>query len=1277
LQGDKWLDGLAPYQLLLETPQSGGVYNMQFVKNGPDVPEPLLQAHEDGRVVFFCGAGISYPARLPGFRGLVEGIYEELGEAPSVIERNALDGNQFDTTIGLLESRLVGGRFTVRQALANVLRPDLTLPSATKTHEALLTLAKNRGGQSRLITTNFDSLFVEAMNRLGVTLGDFSAPLLPVPKKRWDGVVYLHGRLPESPNQADLDRLVISSGDFGLAYLTERWAARFVSELFRSHTVCFVGYSINDPVMRYMMDALAADRLLGEAPISVFAFGNHAQGKEAEAEAEWAAKNVTPILYRNHNRHALLHQTLHAWAETYRDGVRGKEAIVSSYAGLKPMGSTRQDNFVGRMLWALCDESGLPAKVFADYEPLPAIEWLPALAEDRFGYRDLVRFGVRPDEAEDNRLAYSLIARPAPYTKSSWMRLVHDHDRVFSRWDKVMPYVARWVVRHLDDPKLLLWVVAQGGQLDSHFQFFLEKELEDRPPSPGMEALWRMVLSGRVSDQSYRLNLYSWAKRLKRSGLTPLLRMQLREILAPGIRIRPPYRMTEMEIGDADQSSVALRPDQLVEWELVLSSAHVHSALRDISQNVEWQQALPALLSSGTELLLDALDILRELQAADEKSDQSYWHQPSIGEHPQNQRFRDWTALIELARDSWVAAAECLPLKAVREVHRWLELPYPVFRRLAFFAMAERRDLFPVAEVLDQLQLNDAWWLWSIETQREVFRLLVALAPDLSPAESEKLQRAIMLGPPTRMFAQNREAETLRRVVDREIWRRLTAIRDAGGILVPDAANHLQSLGKTYPNWTASNERDEFPVWMGSDGTWRTHSITPTTVKDIVKWLQENRRADNFDREDDWRERCRNDFKRTTTALLFLARRGDWLTDRWRQALQAWAEPHLVARSWRVAAKPLADAPDSVIQTLDHSIAWWLKAVGKLGVEQHDLFFMLIQRILDTRPDEVVEHEYDAITVAINHPVGIATEAVLELWYYGGLEDNQGLRDEFAAVFSRICDLSIARFRHGRVLLSTNAITLFRVDQTWTRQFLLSQFDWQRSLPVATVAWTGYLWSPRLFRPLLESLKDEFLETARHYEKLGPVAGQYAALLTVVALDEGSTYTRAELRAATVLLPQEGLVRAAQILIDRLQGAADRRVEYWQNRAKPYLIAVWPRSHDVRTTQVTDKLAQLIVASGDAFPDAFETLRGWLLPVQYFEHTAGDLFNAGHCEAFPRDALGFLDLIVSGEHAWGAKELRKCLVSIRTAWPQAIQDQRFVRLETIVRQAGQVLDLSH
>ena len=91
---------------------------MQFVKNGPDIPERLLQAHEDGQVVFFCGAGISYPAGLPGFAGLVDRVYANLAVQPDSIQKAAIKSGQFDTAIGLLEAEIVGGRKTVREELA-------------------------------------------------------------------------------------------------------------------------------------------------------------------------------------------------------------------------------------------------------------------------------------------------------------------------------------------------------------------------------------------------------------------------------------------------------------------------------------------------------------------------------------------------------------------------------------------------------------------------------------------------------------------------------------------------------------------------------------------------------------------------------------------------------------------------------------------------------------------------------------------------------------------------------------------------------------------------------------------------------------------------------------------------------------------------------------------------------------------------------------------------------------------------------------------------------
>ena len=155
---------------------------MQFVKGGPDIPEQLLQAHEDGQVVFFCGAGISYPAGLPTFSGLVKQLYAAIGIDPDPVEAAAIKAGQYDTAVGLLEARVRDGRQTVREALARILTPNLDARNATATHEALLTLGKDRKGRTRLITTNFDRLFEEVIAKPPSQMERFRAPLLPVPK---------------------------------------------------------------------------------------------------------------------------------------------------------------------------------------------------------------------------------------------------------------------------------------------------------------------------------------------------------------------------------------------------------------------------------------------------------------------------------------------------------------------------------------------------------------------------------------------------------------------------------------------------------------------------------------------------------------------------------------------------------------------------------------------------------------------------------------------------------------------------------------------------------------------------------------------------------------------------------------------------------------------------------------------------------------------------------------------------------------------------------------
>lgn len=1258
---------------------------MQFVRQGPDIPERLLQAHEDGRVVFFCGAGISYPARLPGFAGLVAKLYEALAATPNAVQQAAIKAGQFDTAIGLLEADIVGGRETVRRALARILTPDLRAPNATATHEALLTLSKCRNGNIRLITTNFDRLFEEVIAVKSLPINKFQAPLLPVPKNRWDGLVYLHGLLGTTPSASELDRLVVSSGDFGLAYLTERWAARFVSELLRNYTVCFVGYSINDPVLRYMMDALAADRLLGESTPEMFAFGSFAKGKEEERSNEWRAKNVTPILYREHNRHAYLHKTLRAWAETYRDGVRGKERIVAECAMARPLASTRQDDFVGRLLWALSDPGGLPARLFADLDPVPSLDWLEPLSEERYRHADLGRFGVPPRPIVDEKLTFSLAHRPSPYPLAPSMCIV-DAGAGGSRWDEVMRQLARWLTRHLNDPGLLLWLVKRGGQLHDDLVWWIEHRLDELAklegddntaelahiregapnaiPSPPMRTLWRLLLTGRVKSWLRGFNLYRWSDRFKRDGLTAPLHLELREILTPRISLREPFRSPAEE----GESRELERIRDLVEWEIVLSTDHVHSSLRDLPRNERWDAALPELLSDFSSLLRDALDLMRELGGAGDRSDLSYIHQPSISEHPQNQGFQDWTALIDLTRDAWLATVAQSPELAGLVAQSWRHTPYPLFRRLAFFAAAQD-GVISHRQALDWLLADDHWWLWSMETKREAMRLQVALAPLLDAEMLQELEHAILAGPPREMFRDDIEPERCARIMDREIWLRLARVAEAGTVLHVTGKERLTTLSAQYPEWQlAVDQSDEFPFWTGSGDEWREFTPTPRRRSDLIEWLKQQPSTDHW-QEDDWQQRCRDNFSTTACALYALTKEGLWPTDRWREALQAWSEEKLLKRSWRYMAPVLSDAPNDQLQTLAHGLSWWLQAVAKT-FEGHDVhFFRLARRLLAQDHQDGLDTD-EPVMRAINHPVGHVTEALLRWWYRRSLEDGQGLPEELKPTFTELCDTLIDKFRHGRVLLAANVIALFRVDEDWATQHLLPHFDWRRSEAEARGVWEGFLWSPRLYRPLMEVLKPAFLNTANHYAALGKHDGQYASLLTFAALEPGETFTAFELAAATRSLPPDGLRNAAQTLVRALEGSGDQRADYWTNRVVPYLHAIWPKTRDNISPAIAESLGRLCIAAQDAFPEALMLLRAWLQPPAHPDYLVHRLHDAALCGKYPEQALDFLSLVIGDQTQWPPSDLDACLEAIRTAAPELEANPRHEQLMVYLRRHG-------
>lgn len=265
---------------------------MRFTENGPYIPDELLLALDEGRVVFFCGAGVSRAkAQLPDFFGLADEVLKTLGvnesdpaakilaEARGMEDRTGVPGLiSADRVFGLLERKFLP--VDIDRAVAKALTPKTDVDLSA--HNLLLDLATSQDGKTKLVTTNFDRLFDDC----GRGLQAWQPPKLPDPTRpgELDGVVYLHGRATEKYSGAEGDGFVLSSAEFGRAYLAEGWATRFFRGVIDRYAVVFIGYAADDPPVQYLLEALnKTNGRLSE----VYAFQS---GDDGEAKARWEHK---------------------------------------------------------------------------------------------------------------------------------------------------------------------------------------------------------------------------------------------------------------------------------------------------------------------------------------------------------------------------------------------------------------------------------------------------------------------------------------------------------------------------------------------------------------------------------------------------------------------------------------------------------------------------------------------------------------------------------------------------------------------------------------------------------------------------------------------------------------------------------------------------------------------------------------------------------------------------------------------------------------------------
>ncbi|WP_319775386.1 SIR2 family protein [Breoghania sp.] len=814
---------------------------MQLIPEGPNIPEALLNAHADGTVVFFCGAGVSLDAGYPLFGGLVKELEKRnpISSTPELQE--AIDRWDYDFALSIIQRKLGKNAVKLRHDTADILSRR---PKTLKNHTSVLRLSRLRDGSCRLITTNFDRLFIKAAKKRAPVNVD-SAPKLPVPKAdRWDSILHLHGLLPARPNDLELGNLVLTSADFGEAYVTDSYCSRFVVELLRNFTVVFIGYSLNDRIMRYLLDAISYSEKFFEETENgghfkkPYAFVEHNENDKEEVVRRWDLKEVTPIPYfvegefrRKRGSHHRLYNTLDAWADLASGGQNARITLALNEA-TKPFQS--EDIFgQERLLWALRDENGKAAEALAKAETrdqTASIDWLPFFA--KHGLLDQVYSPSELQELSAQRERDAEKGLEQRYLGSA------TNGNGISRLKPVSANLLRWMQWHLDTVELVDWVLKNGAV--PHPEFSREY---GRPQggatrvslSGDQKRLWDILTSDAYA-QSQLPASYWFDLRESLDFQNPFDALEFLTHVAPKLEIKPSiYRefegLSETYFGQ-------------FEFKVKLHNHQMDYQVGQIVSTPALQKGLEGLCEPLSQLVKSGLDWLALVEKVSDEQDLSGYSIPSISPHTQNEFVRDFGQLVFLLRTAFDKRLASDAEGANRIAGYWAQQSYPLFKRLFLYA-ANNCGSAQDHSALNLLLEDGAQWLWALDTTREVNVYLRERVKHWKASDVSRLCSAVLRGP-NRQRYRDMPNNDWRELRDWIITKYLSKLEQGGVVFPPKVASRFSFLKAKFRYSPPKDQSDEFVIYSGSARfVERDEGIEPAAVPDFLR-MTAGERVDNW-----------------------------------------------------------------------------------------------------------------------------------------------------------------------------------------------------------------------------------------------------------------------------------------------------------------------------------------------------------------------------------------------------------------------------------------------
>ncbi|MFP3586887.1 SIR2 family protein [Paraburkholderia sp. SIMBA_055] len=1187
---------------------------MRFVENGPSISDELLLARDAGNVLFFCGAGVSRAqADLPDFASLAREVLDLLGSAMDSPARRLFDAAgaaeiatsinglvAYDRIFGMLEREFEAA--DVREAVARALIPPR--PCALDAHRTLLDLSSTRGGLVRIVTTNFDRLFEDCMPDLKSS----SPPRLPDPAFEQDfhGIVHLHGVVDPEYRRARDDRFVLSSADFGHAYLSDGWATRYIQALLQRYRIVFVGYSADDPPVQYLLEALSR---FGHPPHALYAFQS---GDKEQAAQQWAHKGVEPITYGSSAGHALLWQTLARWAERARDVDRWYEGVIES-AVKGPASMMPHERGIVAHLAAT--ETG--SRHLAGHRVVLPADWLfvfdrnarygnPARSEDGDcdPFDPFEAYGLDSDplpEPHDPENIY--LQRTAPDVWDAMTVTPDDRDGVREaatarfrlRTGDVPELPARladlgqWVIRIADHPATVWWAAKQLP-LHPHIQERIVRSLQNEPDRyPAVvRTAWRLLLRSwqhRAPDPD--MEKISVEKQAAIDGWTP-------EIVRSAIALYRPFLTVEATThSKRPESNEDLALADLIRVAVEYPCPHESLELPDASLLLAvalFRQQLEEGLRLGDEighrdaLFLDSITI----DPADERIDSCFGIRAQL-----------------LTLTSMMTRLAHFDQSGARaEVARW-SADDSVFTRLRIWA-AGQAVLTSDDEAGHMFLALDDRSFWAHANQRDLLLALRNRWSDLQSATAVALEERLFRGHnPFGKDQPDRERIIAHYRLDRLQW-----LATHGANLSIDCLSAITELRSIAADWTEESARDAAqPDVSGARGIATDDSSEILEHLPLGEILQKAKNHGGYRFRDAVIRQplsglAKKRPARVLGAITVVARKGGFDPTAWRTLLHADAK--MSRRLMRAIAHRLARLPSAQFAQITESATDWLcRYFQQLNADAPDALDVLWNAVLAaliTEPTVTgASSNRSWVEQGMRSPVGRLTERWFEHPVLQAATPEAGLPAAWLQRLEALLAMPGDYRQHAIVITARRLNWLFHVAKDWSMRHLLPLSAQDADNDSGRAFWSGYLSGnanpqPALFREIKVSLLTLTCGPAPRRQE----AARLANILLVAwgyhdrtrEQDEG--LSGHELREVLIHAGEEFCGSALWCL----KQLAQMPETPFPIRLREFLQDVWPCQKALRTPKLSEKLVDLVTAIPDQFAELVKVVSPRLVPLR-------------------------------------------------------------------------------